>query len=249
MQAFVKVCAATMFLFFSASLLADGDSTDTGSIKGTVDYCGQGGVDGMQVYLPGLPFVVITSATGQFRFDGVAVGEYNLHYRAGGKLLNRNPGVPVLAGQVTDLSVIVFCDAAGAPLAVAPVSAPSSAPVAPSMGSAALAGIDADGDGVVAALDCNDADASVYPGAVERCDGVDNNCNGGVDEQAAMNVLHGLGSCADGQVTILRCDDGFSDCDGDVANGCEIDVTDDDDNCGSCGNICAASELCTLGTC
>jgi hypothetical protein len=30
--------------------------------------------------------------------------------------------------------------------------------------------------------DCNDADASVYPGAVELCDGKDNNCNGQADE-------------------------------------------------------------------
>ncbi|NTX01861.1 MopE-related protein [Myxococcus sp. CA040A] len=58
---------------------------------------------------------------------------------------------------------------------------------------------DADGDGygnaglptqacsapagyVVNATDCNDASASVRPGANEACDGLDNNCNGSVDE-------------------------------------------------------------------
>ena len=30
--------------------------------------------------------------------------------------------------------------------------------------------------------DCNDDDASVYPGAPEICDGKDNNCNGTIDE-------------------------------------------------------------------
>ncbi|WP_018614591.1 DUF4082 domain-containing protein [Segetibacter koreensis] len=30
--------------------------------------------------------------------------------------------------------------------------------------------------------DCNDNDASIYPGAAEVCDGKDNNCNGAVDE-------------------------------------------------------------------
>jgi hypothetical protein len=52
--------------------------------------------------------------------------------------------------------------------------------------------IDRDGDGYGAngdpscpngtAVDCNDRKASVNPGAVEVCDGVDNNCNGQIDE-------------------------------------------------------------------
>ena len=43
--------------------------------------------------------------------------------------------------------------------------------------------VDADGDGVTAEDgDCNDSDARIYPGAVERCDGVDNDCNGFIDD-------------------------------------------------------------------
>jgi hypothetical protein len=44
------------------------------------------------------------------------------------------------------------------------------------------AGVDADNDGYDSAADCDDADASVNPGATEVCDGIDNNCAGGVDE-------------------------------------------------------------------
>ncbi|MCB9690499.1 MAG: putative metal-binding motif-containing protein [Alphaproteobacteria bacterium] len=41
---------------------------------------------------------------------------------------------------------------------------------------------DGDGDGIPAAYDCDDADADVFPGANEVCDGVDNDCDGEVDE-------------------------------------------------------------------
>jgi hypothetical protein len=41
---------------------------------------------------------------------------------------------------------------------------------------------DADADGFSAAVDCDDANAAVYPGATERCDGADDDCDGAVDE-------------------------------------------------------------------
>lgn len=47
---------------------------------------------------------------------------------------------------------------------------------------------DADGDGqydvACGGVDCDDADADVFPGAEERCNNLDDNCNGAVDEQA-----------------------------------------------------------------
>lgn len=41
---------------------------------------------------------------------------------------------------------------------------------------------DGDGDGFPEFDDCDDADASVYPTALELCDGKDNDCDGQVDE-------------------------------------------------------------------
>jgi len=43
-------------------------------------------------------------------------------------------------------------------------------------------GDDADGDGARWCDDCNDGDGSVHVGAPELCNGVDDNCNGAVDE-------------------------------------------------------------------
>ncbi|MDP2309499.1 MAG: MopE-related protein [Pseudomonadota bacterium] len=42
--------------------------------------------------------------------------------------------------------------------------------------------IDADGDGYTSDVDCDDANARIYPGATERCNSVDDDCDGAVDE-------------------------------------------------------------------
>lgn len=48
---------------------------------------------------------------------------------------------------------------------------------------------DQDGDGAPTGEDCNDLDPNTYPGAEERCDGLDNDCDG-IDEDAELGVLY-----------------------------------------------------------
>ncbi len=41
--------------------------------------------------------------------------------------------------------------------------------------------LDCDEDGFLPPLDCDDTNASVFPGAPEQCDSLDNNCDGDID--------------------------------------------------------------------
>jgi hypothetical protein len=52
--------------------------------------------------------------------------------------------------------------------------------------------VDEDGDGVLSTEDCDDTRPRVHPGAPEVCDGIDNDCDGEVDEAGARNeeVFH-----------------------------------------------------------
>lgn len=246
-SSFQLFCFTALILFSAAAISAN---ETQGSIRGTVNYCGLGGLDGMQVYVPGKMYTVITDESGAFQFEGIAAGRYTLFYRKGDRVLNQNRDVQVLAGQVSDLGVIAFCDRKGmASSGGAASAAAASLPLSCIAGSNDPQCKDADGDGVVAALDCDDSNAKTYPGAIEVCDGVDNNCSGTVDDNVSVLVSHGLGSCADGKISVSQCSKGFSDCDGNVANGCETDLMSDDENCGSCDNACAASESCGLGFC
>ena len=80
---------------------------------------------------------------------------------------------------------------------------------------------DGDGDGFLTDEDCDDENPSVNPGEVELCDGIDNNCDGDIDEGVGANFY--LDSDGDGfgneEVIIEACEvpDGYvlnaNDCD------------------------------------
>ncbi len=110
---------------------------------------------------------------------------------------------------------------------------------------------DDDGDGVLDVNDCDPLNVSIYPGAMEVCNGVDDNCDGNIDEGiVAVPTACGVGSCADtGQLTCQNgtfvdscvagtptpelCDSKLNDedCDGENNEGCKC-VQGQTQNCG-----------------
>jgi hypothetical protein len=84
---------------------------------------------------------------------------------------------------------------------------------------------DADGDGFALVEDCNDADAAVFPGAEETCNGIDDDCNGVVDGDDASDATEWFvdldGDGAPGTPTPLRA------CS--APTGASADATDCDD--------------------
>ena len=98
---------------------------------------------------------------------------------------------------------------------------------------------------VPTSLDCNDSDASVFPGAMELCDNKDNNCNGVLDETCDLDGDGFCGiaplvfgpeavcksetvDCNDGDFAVNPgaqelCDGKDTDCDGEADEGCDED--------------------------
>ena len=100
--------------------------------------------------------------------------------------------------------------------------------------------LDADGyeDEACGGLDCDDADAAIYPGAIELCDAVDNDCDGTVPEDEFDFDGDGYAPCEG------DCDDAdpftypgvVEDCGDGVDNDCDGDVDGADAECVVCGD-------------
>lgn len=70
--------------------------------------------------------------------------------------------------------------------------------------------VDNDGDSYAEDVDCDDTDASVNPGAIEACNGVDDNCDGTVDESGATGETSWYAdddgdTYGDAAVTVVAC--------------------------------------------
>ena len=63
------------------------------------------------------------------------------------------------------------------------------------------------------------------------------------------NAPNATVGCSFGGCVIASCSAGFANCDGQYANGCEINTNTDHNNCGTCGHVCAVFQTCSGGIC
>ena len=110
---------------------------------------------------------------------------------------------------------------------------------------------DADGDKTINELDCAPLDPATHPKAEEECDGLDNNCNLGVDEGFADTDLDGFKDCIDtdddGDGTAD--DDDCAPLDGKVHPGADELCNGQDDNCNNDTDEGFAALECGKGEC
>lgn len=105
--------------------------------------------------------------------------------------------------------------------------------------------------------DCDDAVPTTFPGATERCNGRDDDCDAGIDEEPAASAACTTACTATAQcqsgacvTTPVVCNDG-NPCTSDACNastGCQFTNQPDGLSC-SDGNVCTGEEVCAGGTC
>ena len=100
-------------------------------------------------------------------------------------------------------------------------------------------------------LRCTDWHGNPDTGCEAFTDGDPDHC-GSCDN--ACTYANATATCSMGQCELGNCAPGFFDCDGIPATGCEVDLQNDPQNCGGCGNDCAnvfpnSQTTCALGVC
>jgi len=109
-------------------------------------------------------------------------------------------------------------------------------------------------------------DASAFDSCVpdERCNGIDDDCDGQTDEGFDLqtdpqncgscghscDVPNATAACMRGACVIGSCDSNFADCDANADTGCEANLQSDANTCGSCTNRCSPPDrACCAGSC
>ncbi len=110
-----------------------------------------------------------------------------------------------------------------------------------------------DSQGKCAIAQCDggfaDCDGQLGNGCETHTDADPANCGGC---SASCITPNASAKCTSGTCAIDQCDAGYTDCNGDVTDGCERNTSDDPTACGSCTNDCTATAgnwTCSSGQC
>jgi hypothetical protein len=99
---------------------------------------------------------------------------------------------------------------------------------------------DGHGEGCAQGFDCNDDNSDVFEGAPERCDRLDNDCDGEVDEGCPC-IDGSIAPCYPGPPDTLdvgRCRAGFQVCEDEVWGDCQSEILPEDEVCDLVDNDC-----------
>ncbi len=99
-------------------------------------------------------------------------------------------------------------------------------------------------DGCSQVLECGSCTAPETCGGA----GVANQCG------CSCSLPHADAVCSASGCAIAACNDGFSDCNAQDADGCEVDLSSNADHCGACGHVCGevacgGKQSCVSGAC
>ena len=188
-----------------------------GDIKGVVSLCNLSTTD-VEIYIRGTSFKAVTDSNGQYYLSYVQAGTYDLTVKYNGAVIGTIPQVNVKKKRITNVATTDICDTTPVTDNDNDGFSPpldcndNDAAINPGASEVCGDGIDnncnnqvdeacnvctdLDNDGFFAQfscgtpVDCDDSSASIFPGAPEICDGLDNNCNNLID------VDEGLANCA-----------------------------------------------------
>lgn len=203
------------------------DSVDTDS-DGTLDYVKSEGEQSGWTVSYGICDATLqevghsswsTSPTVAFVDDGDVAADRQMHIR--------HKAGNLAAGASIEFSFVLVFD-----------TSPANAEKLYTTNVGTACGCDSDGDGFDAiscgGSDCNDADASIYPGAPEYCNSVDDDCNGIIDDDYAVDAVDWYADDdGDGYGDLTTVDTACDAATGYVADDTDCDDTDKDVNPGA----------------